>query len=144
MPGGPTAKAPAATIAVPTLSSTPAPPAEPAPPASSAMRCVTAGASGAPPIAAAQEANGSGVTTVAAARSVVRARCTSWRTAPSLTSRSRAIAARLCPSTAVRRSASRWLAGSAATPVSVSRITARRSRSTSTPGASRSESVSSS
>ena len=42
------------------------------------------------PIAATQEASGSGVSTVAAARSVVRARRTSWRTAPSLTPSSRA------------------------------------------------------
>lgn len=84
-----------------------------------------------PPKEAAQAIRGAGVSDVAAERSVKRARWTSWRTAPSLIRMSRAMSARLWPSTTVRSRASWWLVGSAATPVSVSRMTARRSSSAS-------------
>ena len=135
---GPVTSTPAATSTAPPLSSSPAPPAAP----SSARRAALGGTLVAAP--AAQMAIGVGVTAVAAARSVARARWTSWRTAPSVRPRSCATCARLSPPTAVRRSASRWLNGSAATPASVSRITVRRSRSVSGPSGERRDSVSSS
>ncbi len=99
----------------------------PVPAINSAMRSAVGGPAPLPPAAAAHSASGSGTTAVAAARSVSRARWTSWRTAPSLTPSSRATSSCVRPSIAIRSSASRWRSGSAASPVSVWRTTARRS-----------------
>ena len=52
--------------------------------------------------------NGIGVMAVAAARSVVRARCTSWRTAPSVTPRSRAMSALMELSSTTRTVVPPW------------------------------------
>ena len=123
--GPATAVVVASTATVPALAAN-AP--APAPATSSAIRSAVGPPAPAPPAAAAaHEASGSGTTAVAAARKVSRARCTSWRTAPSETPSSRATSSWLRPSTAIRSSASRWRSGSAAKAVSVSRTTARRS-----------------
>ena len=115
----------------------------PVPAISSAIRSALGGPAPEAPAAAAHCASGSGTTAVAAARSVNRARCTSWRTAPSVTPSSRATSCCERPSTVICSSASRWRSRNAARPVSVWRTTARRSISSCGASDSRSASLSS-
>ena len=127
--GPPVTSAPVArTAAAPAFSDRDAAPAPPAPAATSATRATVASCP-----ATMTFSSGIGVTAVAAVRRVVRARWTSWRTAPSVSPSSAAMSEWARPSTATASSAARWREGSEATPSSVRRISSRRSSSVSGP-----------
>ena len=124
---GPAATPPAVTATTLSFARVAPTPAEPAPDSSSATRAPTGSVRA--PTAASQFAVGIGVTAVAAARSAVRARCTSWRSAPSESPIARAISSWERPSKAMPTSAVRWRSGSVASSASVRLALSRRSSS---------------
>ena len=121
---GPATAPPASTTTVPAFARAADAPTPPAPADSSAIPALS---SPREPLAS-HVTSGSGATR-RRRRSVVRARCTSWRAAPVLRPSSSAASSWLRPSIAIASSASRWRGGGAASPCSVCRTTARRASS---------------